>query len=92
MSVPGTAGYPFRDHPSVVSAPVQLIGGGEDPFSSTERIREAVAPRFANVRTDQVAHVGHWPHVEQPDAVAQLLRRFLSRLAARNAPANAEHQ
>jgi len=87
-----TAGHPFGDHPSVVSAPVQLIGGGEDPFSSTELIREAVAPRFADVRTDQVAHAGHWPRVEQPDAVAQLLRRFLSRLAARNAPANAEHQ
>jgi pimeloyl-ACP methyl ester carboxylesterase len=27
-----TAGHPFGDHPSVVSAPVQLIGGGEDPI------------------------------------------------------------
>ena len=52
-------------------------------FSSPELIRDVVAPRFANVRTTQVAHAGHWPHVEQPAAVAHILTRFLRALATR---------
>jgi pimeloyl-ACP methyl ester carboxylesterase len=87
-----TAGHPLGDQPSVVSAPVLLIGGGEDTFSSPELIRDAVAPRFADVRTTHVADAGHWPHVEQPAAVAQLLRRFLTRLAGRTSAASTEHQ
>lgn len=46
-------------------------------------LRDVVAPRFANVRTTQVAHGGHWPHVEQLAAVAHLLTRFLTALAPR---------
>lgn len=87
-----TAGHPLGGLPSVVSAPVLLIGGGEDTFSSPELIREAVAPRFADVRTTHVANAGHWPHVEQPPVVAQILTRFLTRLAGRPAPASTEHQ
>src|SRR5262245_15505660 len=78
-----TAGHPLGDKPSVVSAPVLLIGGNEDTFSSPELLRDVVAPRFANVRTAQVDHAGHWPHVEQPAAVAHILTRFLTTLAPR---------
>jgi pimeloyl-ACP methyl ester carboxylesterase len=77
-----TAGHPLGDQPSVVSAPVLLIGGSEDTFSSPELIRDVVAPRFANVRTTQVAHAGHWPHVEQPAAVADILTHFLTTQAS----------
>jgi pimeloyl-ACP methyl ester carboxylesterase len=75
-----TAGHPLGDQPSTVSAPVLLIGS-DDTFSSAELIRDAVAPRFADVRTTHVAGAGHWPHVEQPAAVAQILTRFLAGLA-----------
>ena len=57
-----------------------LLVGSEDSFSSAELIRAAVAPRFADVRTVHVAGAGHWPHVEQPAAVAQILTRFLASL------------
>ena len=77
-----TFGHPLGDRPSTVSAPVLLIGS-EDTFSSAELIRVAVAPRFADVRTVHVAGAGHWPHVEQPAAVAQILTRFLASLPRR---------
>jgi pimeloyl-ACP methyl ester carboxylesterase len=76
-----TAGHPLGDQPSVVSAPVLLVGSSEDTFSSPELIRDVVAPRFADVRTTQVDDAGHWPHVERPTAVARILTRFLSALA-----------
>jgi len=78
-----TAGHPLGDRPSVVGAPVLLIGGSEDTFSSPALIGDVVAPRFADVRTAQVDHAGHWPHVEQPAAVAHILTRFLTTLAPR---------
>lgn len=74
-----TVGHPRGDRPSTVRTPVLLVGS-EDSFSSAELIRAAVAPRFADVRTVHVACAGHWPHVEQPAAVAQILTRFLASL------------
>ena len=76
-----TGGHPLGDQPSTLRAPVLLIGGREDTFSSAELIRDAVAPRYANVRTARVAGTGHWPHVEQPAAVARILDNFLTSLA-----------
>jgi len=81
-----TGGHPQGDQPSPVSAPVLLVGGSEDTFSSAELIRDVVAPRFADVRTAQVPGAGRWPHVEQPAAVAQILDNFLTSL---NRPASA---
>ena len=76
-----TAGHPLGDQPSSLSAPVLLIGGCEDTFSSAGLIRDAVAPRFADVCTAHVAGAGHWPHVEQPAAVAKILDTFFTSLA-----------
>jgi pimeloyl-ACP methyl ester carboxylesterase len=87
-----TAGHPLGDQPSDVSTPVLLIGGRDDTFASPELIRDAVAPRFTDARTAYVANAAHWPHVEQPTAVAQILTRFLTRLAGRTAPASTAHQ
>jgi len=75
-----TGGHPQGDQPSPVSAPVLLVGGSEDTFASAELIRDVVAPRFADVRTAQVPGADHWPHVEQPAAVAQILDNFLTSL------------
>jgi len=80
-----TTGHPLGDQPSSVSAPVLLIGSA-DTFASTELIRDVVVPRFADVHTAHVAGAGHWPHVEHPAAVAQILRKFLTRLARTSAP------
>jgi len=86
-----TAGHPLGDQPSTVSAPVLLIGSA-DTFSSAELIRDVIAPRFADVRTANVAGAGHWPHVEQPAATAKILTRFLTNLAQRTGAASTEHQ
>jgi pimeloyl-ACP methyl ester carboxylesterase len=85
-----TAGHPLGDRPSAVSAPVLLIDS-DDTFSSTELIRDTIAPRFADVRIVHVAGAGHWPHVEQPVAVTEILTRFLTSLPRQTAAA-AEHQ
>jgi pimeloyl-ACP methyl ester carboxylesterase len=74
------SGHPLGDQPSTVSAPVLLIDS-DDTFSTVELIRDAVATRFADTRTAHVAGAGHWPHVEQPVAVTQILTRFLTSLA-----------
>jgi pimeloyl-ACP methyl ester carboxylesterase len=74
------AGHPLGDQPSTVSAPVLLMDT-EDTFSSVELIRDLVAARFADARTVHVAGAGHWPHVEQPAAVVQILDNFLTGLA-----------
>ncbi len=75
-----TAGHSLGDRPSTVSAPVLLIDT-EDAFSSVELIHDVVVPRFADARTAHVAGAGHWPHVEQPAPVAQILTHFLKNLA-----------
>ena len=74
-----TTGHPLGDRLSRVDVPVLLIGS-EDTFTSPD----AVAHRFADVRTAHVAGAGHWPHVEQPAAVAGILRDFLALLGNRH--------
>lgn len=70
-----TTGHPLGDQPSSVGVPVLLVGS-EDKFTTTD----AVAHRFADVRTAHVAGAGHWPHVEQPVAVARILTNYIERL------------
>jgi pimeloyl-ACP methyl ester carboxylesterase len=70
-----TAGHPLGDTKSTVDFPV-LVVGSEDWFTSVD----AITPRFADVSTDHVAGAGHWPHVEQPAAVAAILRDHVERL------------
>lgn len=84
-----TAGHPLGDQPSRVNAPVLLIDS-EDTFSSTELIRDAVASRFADSQTVHVSDAGHWPHVEQPAAVAQILTRFLTGLVRQTSTTKSE--
>jgi pimeloyl-ACP methyl ester carboxylesterase len=49
----------------------------DDTFASRELVRDAVANRFRHAETAYVARAGHWPHVEQPAAVAAILTRFV---------------
>jgi pimeloyl-ACP methyl ester carboxylesterase len=84
-----TAGHPLGGQPSTINAPVLLINGSGDSFSFAELIRDVVAPRFADVRKNHVARAGHWPHVEQPTAVAQILTHFLTAAARPIAAATA---
>jgi pimeloyl-ACP methyl ester carboxylesterase len=49
----------------------------DDTFASRELVRDAVASRFPHAETAHVPGAGHWPHVEQPAAVAAILTRFV---------------
>jgi pimeloyl-ACP methyl ester carboxylesterase len=72
-----TSGHPLGSRPSLVTAPTLLITT-DDTFSSRELVRDAVAARFLHPETAYVPGAGHWPHVEQPAAVAAILTRFVS--------------
>jgi pimeloyl-ACP methyl ester carboxylesterase len=71
-----TSGHPLGTKPSIVTAPTLLITT-DDTFASRELVRDAVANRFRHAETAYVAGAGHWPHVEQPAAVAAILTRFV---------------
>lgn len=71
-----TSGHPLGTKPSIVTAPTLLITT-DDTFASRELVRDAVANRFRHAETAYVPGAGHWPHVEQPAAVAAILTRFV---------------
>jgi pimeloyl-ACP methyl ester carboxylesterase len=78
-----TSGHPLGTGPSVVTAPTLLITT-DDTFASRELVRDAVTPRFRHAETAYVPGAGHWPHVEQPAAVAAILTRFVSGITRRD--------
>jgi pimeloyl-ACP methyl ester carboxylesterase len=71
-----TFGHPLGTEPSLVAAPTLLITS-DDTFASRDRVRDAVASRFGHAEIAYVPRAGHWPHVEQPAAVAAILTRFV---------------
>jgi pimeloyl-ACP methyl ester carboxylesterase len=72
-----TSGHRLGTRPSIVTAPTLLITT-DDTFASRELVRDAVASRFRHTETAYVPNAGHWPHVEQPEAVAAILTHFVS--------------
>jgi esterase len=67
---------------SAFEGPVLIAGGAEDAFIVPRVIDAMVSQRFPGALTTVIPEVGHWPHVEQPFAVAELLTDFLSDLVA----------
>lgn len=61
--------------------PVLIAVGAEDTFIAPDLVEAFVAPRFPQASTVLLPEVGHWPHAEQPIAVARILADFLTRLA-----------
>ena len=74
-----TSGHPLGSQPSIVTAPTLLITT-DDTFASRELVRDAVASRFRHAQTAYVPGAGHWPHIEQPAAVANILTRFVGNI------------
>ncbi|NMO93873.1 alpha/beta fold hydrolase [Actinomycetospora sp. TBRC 11914] len=75
-------GDPAGTRTSPVTAPVLVVRGGGDPFITADVVAEGVVPRFAEVSVATVDGAGHWPHVEQPDAVATLIDGLVARATA----------
>jgi len=57
------------------------VRGGDDGFITEELVATAVSPRFASAQTVVIERAGHWPHLEQPAALAAQLDRFLTEQA-----------
>jgi pimeloyl-ACP methyl ester carboxylesterase len=72
-----TAGHPLGTKPCTDTAPTLLITS-DDTFASRELVRNEVASRFPHPETARVPGAGHWPHVEQPAAVARILTGFIA--------------
>ena len=60
---------------SAYHGPVLVIRGGADGFV-TEALVEEIVTRFPGAHQEVIKDGGHWLHVEQPDAVAQMLAGF----------------
>jgi pimeloyl-ACP methyl ester carboxylesterase len=71
-------GHPDGARPSKYRGRVLVVRGAGDPFVTDEVVRSAVTPRFDAPRVHAIEHAGHWVHVEQPEALARLLRDFIS--------------
>ena len=72
-----SAGHPAGDKPSQVEVPTLLVTS-DDTFFTADYLAATVAPRFGNLSTARVPGAGHWPHVEQPARLADILTRFLA--------------
>src|SRR6059058_3097245 len=64
--------------PSHYAGPVLILRGSDDGFVTEDLVATAVSPRFASAQTLVIERAGHWPHLEQPAALAAQLDRFLT--------------
>lgn len=71
-------GHPLGAQHSQYKGPVLILRGEADPFVTAEVVSSAVAPRFDAPAIASVSNAGHWPHVEQPQALAGILGEFLA--------------
>ncbi|WP_372571663.1 alpha/beta fold hydrolase [Ruegeria jejuensis] len=74
-----TTGDPAGREPSQVNLPVRLVCS-DDIFFTPDFLSEHVTPRFSNIQTTHIAEAGHWPHVERPAQVANVVKTFTKRL------------
>ena len=77
-----TSGHPRGNDSSRVTAPT-LIVVSDDKFFNRQLLKQEVAKRFRDAQLVDVPGTGHWPHVENPKSVAEILDRFISRVSER---------
>jgi pimeloyl-ACP methyl ester carboxylesterase len=65
---------------SPFAGPTLVATGVEDGFVTATLAAEGVARRYVLARAISIPQAGHWPHAEQPDAVAAALDTLLSEL------------
>jgi pimeloyl-ACP methyl ester carboxylesterase len=71
-------GHPSGAEPARYRGPVLIIRGASDAFVTAELISSGVTPRFEAPTVMPIERAGHWPHIEQPDAVARIVESFLA--------------
>lgn len=70
------SGWPDQ-HGKHWDGPVLWLGGANSRFI-TEKEIPAMSALFPNYQLDYIADAGHWLHAEQPKAVADALRQFIT--------------
>lgn len=73
-------GAPEGADASAFRGPVLIAAGAGDGFSTRELIETAIMPRFPQAELIFIEKAGHWPHLEQPAALASEIDRFLLNL------------
>lgn len=73
-----TGGHPAGANLSAVQAPVLTIAT-DDRFFTVE-VLEQNATRFQRSSLKKISGAGHWPQLEQPQALAQVLESFVRNL------------
>jgi pimeloyl-ACP methyl ester carboxylesterase len=71
-------GHPLGAQHAQYNGPVLIVRGEGDPFVTEEMVSGSVFPRFKNPTVVSIDKAGHWPHVEQPEAVASIVGEFLA--------------
>jgi len=75
-------GHALGAQKTLFPGPVLIVRGERDAFVTDSVVAQAVVPRFDHPAQACIGNAGHWPHVEQPEAVAGVLRTFLASLDA----------
>jgi pimeloyl-ACP methyl ester carboxylesterase len=70
-------GHEAGRRPSPVAVPTLLVTT-DDQFFTEDTLCRQVAPRFEQIRVEAVHGAGHYPHLERPVELAELIARFLS--------------
>lgn len=70
-----TGGHPDGESPSPIKSPTLCIATDDKFF--TEDLIKATARRFAQGAVAKVSGAGHWPQLEQPEALARVLTNFV---------------
>ncbi|HYC57189.1 MAG TPA: alpha/beta hydrolase [Candidatus Binatia bacterium] len=60
-----------------ITAPTMVIWGERD-FALRSSLTEGLEPWIADLRVHRLADAGHWPHLDEPARVSQLLLEFLT--------------
>ncbi len=68
-----TTGHPAGCRQSTVRAPVMVIGAACDSFFTPDFVRMQILPRFTSPIFHLLDRSGHWPHVEHPEAISDLV-------------------
>lgn len=61
-----------------ITVPTLLLWGADDRFVTAEYYGAAYRDAIPNARLERLERAGHFPHVEQPDALVERVRGFLS--------------
>jgi pimeloyl-ACP methyl ester carboxylesterase len=82
-------GHSSGTEPSRYLGPVLIIRGDGDTFATAGLISDGVTPRFNAPEVASIERAGHWPHVEQPAAIASVVELFVANIERNHGVLNA---